>query len=207
MQIAIDSYGAAVQKYLTHNRSYPCATKGRSPVVTSALKTGLWQQFGAVINYLERTIRQCPDALWQHGMWNTEDKPPQFSQVWYVAYHALFWLDLYLTGSEEGYLPPEPFMLIEQYDDGPLPERVYTKAELLLFLSDCRATCRATIAALTDETALRRCEFSWGTASFFELLIYNLRHVQEHAGQINLTLGQHGVQTADYPTQLRDSDF
>lgn len=167
----------------------------------ATLKAGIWQQFGAVIEYLERTITVCPDALWRHAMWDTREKPSEFAQVWYVAYHALFWLDLYLTGTEDGFVPPAPFTLIEQYDDGPLPERVYTKTELLAYLEGCRQRCQATIQALTDETAARRCGFSWGEASFFELLIYNLRHVQEHAGQINLTLGQHGLVTADYPTQ------
>ncbi|MBK9125628.1 MAG: DinB family protein [Chloroflexi bacterium] len=167
-------------------------------------KAGIWRQFGAVIDYLERTVTACPDRLWRHSMWDTGAKSPVFSEVWYVAYHAMFWLDLYLTGSEDGFVPPAPFTLIEQYDDGPLPERVYTKVELLDYLRGCRQRCKQTIRSLTGEMAQRRCWFPWGEPTFLELLIYNLRHVQEHAGQINLMLGQHGVQTADYPTWSRD---
>lgn len=176
-------------------------------MVTALLKTSIWRQFGATIDYLERAIRHCPDTLWRHSMWPTGDKPSEFSQVWYVAYHALFWLDLYLTGTEDGYLPPAPFTLIEQWDDGPLPERVYNKEELLGFLAESRQRCYDTIAALNDELAQRPCEFSWGTTSFVELLIYNLRHVQEHTAQINLTLGNNSVPTADYPTQKLGADF
>ncbi len=29
--------------------------------------------------------------------------------------------------------------------------------------------------------------------SFFELQVYTLRHVQEHAAQLSLFLGQHGI--------------
>ncbi|MBZ0302447.1 MAG: DinB family protein, partial [Anaerolineae bacterium] len=116
----------------------------------------------------------------------------------------LFWLDLYLTGAEEGFLPPAPFELIEQDDDGPLPERAYTKAELLPYVAACRQRCQATIEALTDESSQRRCRFSWGECSFLELLIYNLRHVQEHTAQLNLLLGQKGVFSPDYKTQLKD---
>ena len=29
--------------------------------------------------------------------------------------------------------------------------------------------------------------------SYFELLLYTLRHVQEHAAQLNLFLGQHAI--------------
>jgi hypothetical protein len=94
------------------------------------LKTSIWQQFGASIDFLADTVNACPDALWRAPLWRTPNKPPELAQFWYVAYHTLFWLHLYLTGTEEGFLPPPPFTLIEQYDDGPLPERVYTKAEL-----------------------------------------------------------------------------
>ncbi|MFN8450864.1 MAG: DinB family protein [Anaerolineae bacterium] len=57
---------------------------------------------------------------------------------------------------------PAPFTLIEQNGDDPLPERVYTRAELLGYLKECRQRCKATIDALTDESAQRLCVFSWG---------------------------------------------
>ena len=166
------------------------------------LKTSIWRQFGASIDYLEDAVSACPDQLWRSSLWNNQSAKPEFSQVWYNVYHALFWLDLYLTGTEEGFLPPAPFTLIEQDHDGPLPESVYTKAELQAYLKDCREKCKATIEALTDETAQRRCEFSWGELSFLELLIYNMRHTQEHAAQLSLLLGQNVGPQADYVTQV-----
>jgi len=104
------------------------------------LKTSIWMQFGAAIDYLEDTITACPESFWQASLWLTPTARPEFSQFWYVAYHTLFWLDLYLTGTEEGFLPPAPFTLIEQDEHGPLPERVYTQAELLGYL---RRSCSA----------------------------------------------------------------
>ena len=165
------------------------------------LKTSIWQQFGAAIDYLAETMNVCPDELWLAPLWQTPDTKPEFAQFWYVSYHTLFWLDLYLTGTEDGFVPPAPFTLIEQYDGGPLPERVYTKDELLNYLVDCRQRCKATIEALTEETIALRCYFSWGECSFLELLIYNLRHVHGHASQLNMLLGQQGIPTPDYPTQ------
>jgi hypothetical protein len=170
----------------------------------NTLKASLWGQFGASIDYLAETINACPDDLWEASLWQTPDTRPEFSQFWYVAYHTLFWLHLYLTGTEEGFVPPPPFTLIEQDENGPLPERVYTKAELLAYVQDGRQKCRATIEVLTDETAERRCWFGWGECSFLELLVYNLRHVHGHASQLNMLLGQNGVTTPDYPTQTRD---
>ncbi len=151
----------------------------------------LWRQFGAAIDDLDNALRACPDELWRARLWDDPSKEKFFlPEFWYVVYHALFWLDLYLTGAEEGFVPPAPFMLIEQDDDGPLPERPYTKEELQVYLDDCRQKCRATIESLTDEAAQRRCRFGWGEVSFAELLLYNMRHVVGHAAQLNLLLGQ-----------------
>ncbi len=134
-------------------------------------------------------------------MWETPDTQPAFAQFWYVTYHTLFWLDLYLTGTEDGFLPPAPFTLIEQDEHGPLPERVYAQDELLAYLKDCHQRCTATIDGLTDEVLQRYCEFGWGAYSFLELLAYNLRHVHGHASQLNMLLGQNGIQTPDCITR------
>lgn len=161
----------------------------------------IWRQFSAAIDALEEAIRNCPDELWRSRLWPVAAESsehslfrfPEFSEYWYVAYHALFWLDLYLTGAEEGFVPPAPFLLIEQHEDGPVPERPYTRQELLDYLVHCREACRTTIEATTDEEARRICRFAWGEVPFAELLIYTMRHVQEHAAQMNLTLGQRGA--------------
>jgi len=73
---------------------------------------------------------------------------------------------------------------------GLLPERVYTKDELHTYLEYCREKCRATIESLTDEKARQRCGFEWLDISVPELLLYNMRHVQHHAAQLNLILRQ-----------------
>lgn len=148
----------------------------------SLLKTAVSPQFGAAIDMLDNAIAACPDEVWS----DRERKP----QIWYLAYHTLFWLDLYLSGSVEGFAPPPPFGLEELDPAGVLPERVYSREELRNYLAHCRQKCRETIAALTDEGARRRCVFGWGTVSFAELLVYNMRHVQHGTAQINLILRQ-----------------
>jgi hypothetical protein len=165
-------------------------------------KTSIWQQFGASINYLETTISACPDSLWSAALWQTPDTRPERGQFWYVAYHTLFWLHLYLTGTEDGFLPPPPFTLIEQDEHGPFPERPYTKAELLHYLDEGREKCKTTIESLTEDGARRLCSFGWGEVSFHELLIYNFRHVHGHTSQLNMLLGQNGISTPDYPSRF-----
>ncbi len=145
-------------------------------------RTAIWQQFGAAIGMLENALRACPVELWSDRS--------QRLEFWYVVYHSLFWLDLYLSGPVEGFVPPAPFTLDELDPAGLLPERPYTKDELQTYLDHGRHKCRATIEALTDEKARQRCEFGWGEVNFLELLLYNMRHVQEHASQLSLILGQ-----------------
>jgi hypothetical protein len=151
-------------------------------VDAATIRRIVWPQFGAAIDMLDNAIAACPDEVW--GDRAREPQP------WYLAFHTLFWLDLYLTGSIDGFAPPAPFTLDELDPRGLLPPRVYTQKELRTYLAHCRDKCRATIDGLTSERALERCVFGWGEATFGELLLYNLRHVQHGAAQLNLTLRQ-----------------
>jgi hypothetical protein len=155
----------------------------------------LWRQFGIAIDMLGDALRTCPDELWEKQLW--PDQPDQwvakgFSSFWYLGYHALFWLDLYLTGAEEGFAPPAPFDLVEMESGEVLP-RTYRREELLGYLDLCRQRCRESIEALSLEGAHRLCRFAWGEVPFGELLLYTMRHVQEHAAQLLMFLGQREV--------------
>lgn len=148
-------------------------------------RTITWQQFGAAIDMLDNALRACPDHLWRESLWNDPTDAPEYTEFWFIVYHSLFWLDLYLSGSRKGFAPPAPFIA------GSLPEKPYTKDELQSYLDHCRQKCQATIEALIDEKANQRCKFPWGEeVSFAELQLYSMRHVQEHASQLSLLLGQ-----------------
>jgi DinB superfamily len=149
---------------------------------TSDWQSIVWNQFGASIEMLENAIAACPDTLW--------DDRTQRPEFWYVAFHALFFLDFYLSDSEEAFAPPAPFTRDELDPAGLLPERPYTKTELQTYLEHGRRKCRAAIQRLTEEMAVRRCGFDWLDLSVAELLLYNMRHVQHHAAQLQLLLRQ-----------------
>ncbi len=84
-------------------------------------KNVLWQQFGATIDMLDNALSACPAAEWEAALWKDRSG---LSDFWYVAYHTLFWLDLYLSGAVEGFSPPEPFDLAELDPAGLLPSRL-----------------------------------------------------------------------------------
>lgn len=163
----------------------------------TALKNLVWQQFGAAIDMFSDAINLCPDRLWTVQLWDDEEDV-RYGQFWYLAYHTLSWLDLFLTGSQKGFTPPPPFIR------GKLPESPYTKADILTYLSQCRQKCKETLEALTDEKASQVCIFEWMQPTFLELQLYSMRHVQEHAAQLNMVLGQHGVTGQDWVAQARE---
>ena len=162
-------------------------------------RTSTWKQFGAAIDMLEDSIRFCPDHLWTIVLWK-DPEDERYGQFWFIAYHTVRWLDLFLTGTREGFKPPSPFIV------GALPERPYTKDQILTYLSACRAKCQSTIEGLTDERAQQRCVFEWMEPSFLELQLYCMRHVQEHAAQMSLVLGQHEVTGFDWVASARNKD-
>jgi hypothetical protein len=145
-------------------------------------KTSVWRQFGAAIDMLENAIRACPDDLW-----GDRSRKPEY---WYFVYHTLFWLDLYLSGTPEGWRPPAPYTLDELDPAGLFPERVYRKDEMLAYLEHGRAKCRAAIGSLTDERARGPSGFERLGVTVGELHLYSMRHVQHHAAQLNLILRQ-----------------
>ncbi|MFH1699446.1 MAG: DinB family protein [Candidatus Zixiibacteriota bacterium] len=145
-------------------------------------KKGIWGQFGAAIDTLENAMAACPDELW--------DDRSKFHIFWYVAYHTIFWLDYYLTDNTKDFHPPEPFGMTEMDPSGILPERTYTKSELFNYLKYCREKCQTTIMAMTDEALDSRFKFGMVDFNKVELHLYNMRHVQHGAGQLNLILRQ-----------------
>jgi hypothetical protein len=179
----------------------------------TAWSTALWRQFGAALDMLDNALVACPAALWTEPLWPTPPPsqfPPQFAQFWYVSFHALVWLDLYLSGvPEEHFAPPAPFAQGELDSVAALPERPYTKEELRAYLASLRQMCHTTLVALTEEQARRPAAYPWSAGqpiSYLELQLYNLRHVQEHAAQLSLFLGQHGIpdEALDWVPRAKD---
>lgn len=141
-----------------------------------SLKEVLWYQFGASIDMLENAIAMCPEKIW-------DDK----DKFWYNAYHCLFFLDYYLTTEPDNFSPPSPFSLSE-FRSQEMPERTYSKEELITYIHFCKSKCHDLIFNLTEDGLNKRWVNEWRDYSILEILIYNMRHVQHHAAQLNLLL-------------------
>ena len=148
----------------------------------------VWSQFGAALDMLENAIRDCPDDLWQARLYQ-DPTLPEFAEFWNIASHVIFWLDFYLGEGEATFKPPEPFTLSELDPAGKMPDRVYTKDELLTYLAYGRNKCKTKLESMGDEM-LTTTKTPWRDMSVAEMMLYNLRHVQEHGAQLSLFLGQ-----------------
>ena len=175
------------------------------------LKEGLWKHFGASIDMLKNAI-----ILWPEEYLNTNKK------FFYNAYHCLLFLDYYLTIPPRNFSSPLPFTLTEPGDipedaiDDVVPDRVYSKKELLDYLQSSREKCHKLIAGLTEEKLKGRWINESGTMylalsssdainySVLEILFYNMRHVQHHAAQLNLLLRQEINNAPDYVSHAED---
>lgn len=164
---------------------------------THYLQQSLWKQFGASIDMLHNAISMWPEESW--------DKNRKF---FYTAYHCLVFLDYYLS------IPPADFTSALPYTlsgadhlpadaiDDIVPDRQYSKIELLDYLQASREKCRLVIAGLTEEKLQQRWISGEGNMnlalsssaalqfSVLDILLFNLRHVQHHAAQLNMLLRQ-----------------
>jgi len=145
-------------------------------------KASVWQQFGASLKMFENAINACPEDIWG-------DRSGKF-EYWYAVYHTLFWLDFFMSDKQEDFAPPEPFNLDEMDPAGILPDRVYTKDEMLNYLEHGRRKCRARIESLTEKSVHEHCPFDRPDITNIELMMYMMRHVQHHTAQLNLRLRQ-----------------
>ena len=137
-------------------------------------------QFEAALCMMDACIRACPEKHWEGRIANGSFR--------WVAYHTLFWLDLYLSpGSEEAFILRD---IHARGGDERLPELCpgLSKEETLAYVPICRRKVVETFAAETAESLQGPSILSRRNITRGELHIYNLRHVQHHAGQLSAYL-------------------
>jgi hypothetical protein len=147
--------------------------------VIDFVKQILTGQFEAALAMMKQCVEACPLELWEGKIANDT-----FRQV---AYHTLFFVDLYLTPNEEA------FSLRDLHHRGgdersPTPSAGLTKDETLDYVMLCRQKMIETLEAETGESLEGPSGFSYRRISRGELHVYNLRHVQHHVGQMSAYL-------------------
>lgn len=150
-----------------------------------AFKTLVTNQYEAALSMLRACVDRCPDTGW-----NSRGANYKFCQL---VFHTLIFTDLYLGPDVESFRR-QPFHVrherffgdYEEFEDR-APLRYYDKASILAYLEHCRGKVSEVMEGETADT-LSAPAGTRRSLSRAELHIYNIRHIQHHAGQLSLRL-------------------
>jgi hypothetical protein len=133
-------------------------------------------QYLASLKMLKEAIVKCPP-----GIWNARGDRDRF---WFKAQHALYWLDRYLRAADRRF---EAWKVRRKPD----PASPASKADLLEHVSFI-------------EQQLRHKMGSGGLdMEKLELHIINIRHVQQHTGELYERLGSRGHVLLHWTEEVR----
>lgn len=162
------------------------------------LHTIFQSQYHATLKMLEQAIKRCLPEIW--------DDPQDRNRFWHLAYHALFFTHLYLSTRGEDFVPWERHR--EEYElMGPKPwpphdlpkiGDPYTKEDLLAYCQVCHDFVDQQAPTLNWEAASG---FDWLSFNKLELQIYNIRHLQQHTGELMERLGSRAEIDIDWVTK------
>ncbi|MBU0595689.1 DinB family protein [Candidatus Bipolaricaulota bacterium] len=144
-------------------------------------------QILAALKMLRSTIEACPDSLW--------DRTSDYSRFWVLAYHTILFAHLYLSPSEEAFEPFERKVAGHSaYGRDHLGDWSRLRPEDAFSVPDVLAYCDHVIGRVADLVAAAPFDapsgFHWLTFTKGETHLYNLRHIQHHAGQLAHRLRQ-----------------
>lgn len=163
----------------------------------------VWNQLGASIDMLINVIANCPDDYFH-----------THQRFYYIAYHSTLFLDYYATIPPKDFSPLLPFSQKEPEErpkeaiDDLLPERKYSKHEMLEYLNLSREKCKQLIYTRNHQNSSER--FTEGNEPndmnypILEILLYNLRHTQHHVAQLNMLLRQDSNRHMEWSFRVGD---
>ena len=154
------------------------------------VKEVIKSQYWASLEMLRQAVVRCPDSLWQSADY--------VNQTWHIAYHVLFYTHFYLHPSEEDFVPWEKHR--DEYvslgdagqEEGGVP---YSKDEILEYLRLCLQQVEVQVDSLDPAG---ESGFYWLPFDKLELQIYNIRHLQQHVGELCERLGARGDAAPDW---------
>jgi hypothetical protein len=163
-------------------------------------KKVIQSQYLAALEMLKQAVVKCPDPLW--------NAPEDKNKFWHVAYHALFYTHLYLQDTEKDFKAWEKHRDEYQFmgqvpwppHDPPKIGEPYTREEVLAYYEFVCAQVQARVPDLEAASG-----FSWQPFGKLELQFYNIRHIQQHTGELYERLGSREGIEVDWVGQGPDT--
>jgi hypothetical protein len=157
------------------------------------VRAALRSQYHAALKTLRDVIEKCPDKAWNDGP----------APVWRVAYHTLYFANMYLKQSEAAFSPWQRHREEAQYissvpSEGRPPKACepFTRQEVLEYLNVCDTLVDGCIDAL--DLSAEKCGFPRYEMSTLEHQIVNIRHIQHHAAALSNRLRQSAGVAVDW---------
>jgi hypothetical protein len=153
------------------------------------MKNEIVTEYKGSLKMLVDTIHKSPDDLWESDSYE--------NVYWRIVYHTLFYTAFYLSAGPAEFIPwnkhqPNYHVLGSIAHDGQpvVIKGNYSKADLLDYATGVLNSLEEKISDtnLADTTG-----FDWIALNRFGLHLYNIRHVQHHAGQLTERLHQVGI--------------
>lgn len=161
------------------------------------LKHIIRSQYRATLEMLKQAIEKCPESLWNHA----DDKTP----FWQIAYHALFFLHLYLQDAIDDFSPwakhKDKYEDLDWLLEASTSAEPYSKMDILEYLTECQQHIVDQTERLNLEAASG---FPWLPFSKAELQFYNIRHLQQHTGELMERLGTRAHMEVHWVGKMHD---
>jgi hypothetical protein len=147
------------------------------------LKTVIQSQYFASLAMLKQAIVKCPPSVW--------DAPQDQDKAWYKAYHALYYTHKYLQIDHKHFVPWKKYK-------NPDRQKPISKEEALEYL----AFIEQQVAERIPETDLDAdAGFLGNRFNKMELQFTNIRHIQQHTGELYERLGNREDTKLDWAEQ------
>jgi hypothetical protein len=135
------------------------------------IQSVIQSQYLSALAMLKQAIVKCPEVMW--------DDPQDKDSFWFKAYHALYYTHLYLQATRKDF--------VRWRGHGkPVSTRPLTKEEVLEYLAfvEQEVIRRVPITDLEAESGFRDIR-----VDKLELQFVNIRHIQQHTGELYERLG------------------
>lgn len=132
-------------------------------------------QYLAALAMLKQAIVKCPPDVW--------DDPNDKDRFWFIAYHTLYYAHRYLKTTNKNYVRWKK-------PDYGKQENAMSKEQVLEHLETVRGE-------VVDQMAVMKLDGKSGYAGFLankmELQLYNIRHIQQHVGELYGRLSPYNI--------------
>ncbi len=139
------------------------------------VKQVIQSQYLAALAMLKQAIVKCPPNVW--------DDPADKDRFWFIAYHTLYYAHRYLKTENKGYVRWNK------------PQ--YGKQETAMPKEQILERLKTVEREVAEQVALMNLDGKSGYAGFLankmELQLYNIRHIQQHAGELYERLRPYNV--------------